>query len=207
MARLRAGTRADHDATEAVPFSSAMVQCRLPRELFIRQLQALAMIHRALERALAVNDDPAVRLVWNDGLAKLPLLKRDLAALEASEPDPDDPAIIAARRCVDDISTTNQSDPIALLGFLYVLEGSTLGATILRKHLTAMYDIDETTGLAYYSPYGNAVMPHWQQFKADMNAIDLTEAQTHSVIDAAKRMFAHIGSVLTALSAELETAG
>jgi heme oxygenase len=207
MDRLKAETHADHAATEGVPFSSAMLERRLPRPVFIKHLQAMLVVHDALEGALSRSDDAAVRQVWNAELAKVPLLKRDLKALGGPEVDPHHPALSAAAGCAAALRTINETEPSALLGALYVLEGSTLGATILRGHISAMYDIDETTGLSYYSPYGNAVMPHWMTFKAAMNAAPLSEPQMKRIVETARGMFAHIGAILAALSAELDDAG
>jgi len=202
MDRLRSATRDDHDDTEAIPFSSAMVNEQLPRAVFVQHLQAMRLVHSALEQALADSTDPAVQVIWSDDLAKAPLLRRDLDALGPVELTP--ATARATQSFVDDISDTAEDQPTALLGFLYVLEGSTLGATILRKHLMAMYDIDETCGLAYYWPYGNQVMPHWKQFKAQMNAAPIGTDQHDAIIEAARRAFRHIGAILRTLTAELD---
>lgn len=212
MDRLRAETRPAHDTTEGIPFSAAMVQRRLPRDRYIGQLVAYAIVHRVLDAALAGSDHPAVRAAWSDDLAKTPLLQRDLAFF-AAEINPAPPggawgvppaAIESAERFAEVVGARAQHDPVSLLGYLYVLEGSTLGATILRQHIAAAYGLTNDDGLAYYSPYGNAVMPHWKQFKERMNAAVTDAADQDRIIEAASDAFQRIGEILRALSVDLK---
>lgn len=198
MERLRLETRAAHEATEAIPFSAAMVQRRLPKERFVSHLAAMAVVHESLEAALAASDHPTVRGVWREDLRKLPLLQRDLSYFNARSLD-SHAAQTQASAYADHIRTLATEDPVALLGHLYVLEGSTLGATILRGHIKEAYGLDQD-GLAYYSPYGNAVMPRWREFKDRMNAFAVDAAEQERIIEAAREAFSHIGRILSALS-------
>ena len=52
MLRLRAETRPAHDATEALPFGTAMLANELPRDAYVAQLQAYLQVHDVLESAL-----------------------------------------------------------------------------------------------------------------------------------------------------------
>ncbi|MCA9292067.1 MAG: biliverdin-producing heme oxygenase, partial [Phycisphaerales bacterium] len=206
MDRLRAETRDAHDATEAIPFSAAMIQDRLPKAAYVGQLLAYAIVHRSLDRALATSNDATVAAVWHDDLAKVPLLDADVAyfAAEIDGVAPD--AVAAAEDWAAEIRRLATSRPVALLGYLYVLEGSTLGATILRQHVALMYrlDLDQPRGLQYYSPYGNAVMPHWKAFKERMNAAITDPDDQSRVLDAAREAFGRVGTILQALSVDLD---
>jgi heme oxygenase len=204
MDRLKHETRVDHDATEAIPFNAAMVNRALPKERYVSQLAAYAILHETLERALAEADHAAVRAVWRDDLRKLPLLNRDLAFFAGERQheangDAHRAALQAAEQYAAEIRALAQSDPVALLGHLYVLEGSTLGGTILRSHIKQAYKLDGE-GLAYYSPYGNAVMPHWREFKQRMNAHVTDADEQERVVAAARDSFRRIGGILEALS-------
>jgi heme oxygenase len=53
-----------------------------------------------------------------------------------------------------------------VLGCLYVLEGSTLGGTIISKHLKKVLPIDESAGCSFFSSYGRDVGPMWSSFLA-----------------------------------------
>lgn len=198
MDRLRLETRAAHEATEAFAFSAAMVQRRLPKDRFIAHLAAMAVVHEALESALAASDHPTVHGVWRDDLRKLPLLRRDLAFFNANSLV-DHPAGVSAKAYANHIRALAADDPAALLGHLYVLEGSTLGATILRGHIKEAYGLEED-GLAYYSPYGNAVMPHWREFKDRMNTFAVDASEQSRIIEGARDAFSRIGEILSGLS-------
>ncbi len=198
MDRLRVETRAAHEATEGIPFSAAMVQRRLPKDRFIAHLAAMAIVHEALEAALAASTHPTVRRVWRDDLRKLPLLRRDLAFFDATSLEGDAVAAPAGAYAAH-IRALAAEKPVALLGHLYVLEGSTLGATILHGHIKEAYGLDQD-GLAYYSPYGNAVMPHWREFKDRMNESAVDPAEQSQIVDGAKVAFARIGEILAAFS-------
>lgn len=210
MDRLKAETRADHDATEAIPFSAAMVNRSLPRDRYVAQLAAYAAVHEALESALSESSHATVSAVWQDDLRKLPLLNKDLAFFAAEHQAGQQNAVFAAameaaEQYAAEIREQREHDPVALLGHLYVLEGSTLGATILRMHLKEAYDLDEE-GLAYYSPYGNAAMPHWREFKQRMNSHVTDPDEQERVLAAARQSFRRIGTILEALSKDLPAA-
>ena len=203
MSRLRSETRAAHERTEAVPFSQAMLTEVLPRDRFVGQLRAYAVVHESLETALAASTDPAVQSVWREDLGKLPLLQRDLRYF-ADDPCPlEMEAMQAARSFATEIERIARERPLALLGYLYVLEGSTLGASILRQHIAEMYDLEGTDGLAYYTPYGKDVMGHWREFKARMSAAVTDSGDQDVVVEAASDAFGRIGTILTALSKDL----
>lgn len=222
MDRLRTETRGAHELTEAIPFSSAMVEQRLPRDRFVGQLGAYLLVHRALERALAASTAPVVVKVWGDDLRKTPLLERDLAfharhghdAARGGEPSAK--ALAAAQRFAAAIDELAPKDPAALLGMLYVLEGSTLGAAVLRGHLAKTYGLDDPAlreaagapgdlpGLAYYAPYGPSPMPHWKQFKERMNAAIVDPAQQERAIAGADEAFRRIGEILRELSVGID---
>lgn len=203
MERLRDETRPQHDATEQIPFSEAMMQRTLPRERYVGQLAAYERVHRALEDALAGATHPTVQAVWRDDLRKQHLLENDLTHFESERESVSADALTAADAYVQELNRLAAEDEVALLGHLYVLEGSTLGGTILRQHIVAAYDLKNNDGVAYYTPYGNAVMPHWREFKQRMNAAITDPDEKQRVIDAAKDAFTRVGDILRALSHDL----
>lgn len=225
MDRLRTETRGAHELTESIPFSSAMMEGRLPRERFVGQLAAYRVVHGALERALAASTSPIVVKVWGADLPKTPHLERDLAfharhghdAARGGEPHAR--AVGAAERFAARIDELAATDPAALLGMLYVLEGSTLGAAVLRGHLAKAYGLDDAglrdasnaagdlPGLAYYAPYGPSPMPHWKLFKDRMNAAIVDPADQQRAIAGADEAFRRIGEILRELSVGLAAPG
>jgi heme oxygenase len=198
MARLRAETRSQHDATEAIPFSAAIVAGSLPLASYAAQLAAYLPVHEALESALLHGEHPALARVWDPTMRRVDLLRADLAAL-----GPSDSALPAQARAASStftawIEETARTEPVALLGILYVLEGSTLGGAFLRKHLAASFSLTDG-GLRYYSPFGSHPKPHWVGFSARMNELDLTDEEADAVVEAARETFDRIARILVSI--------
>jgi heme oxygenase len=199
MSRLRAETRAQHEATEAIPFSAAILAGVLPRASYAAQLAALLPVHRALESAIAGRLHPSCEAVWSDDMLRTPLLEADLDDLGATEEE----ARLARPEAIELagwIQGLAASDPVAVLGVLYVLEGSTLGGAVLRRHLAIAYGLTDA-GLRYYSPYGIHPKPHWVAFSERMDAAITDAGDADRVVAAASETFVRIGRILSALSA------
>ena len=55
------------------------------------------------------------------------------------------------------------------LGALYVIEGSTLGGSIIGKMLKQQLNITVIEGLSYFNSYGDNTAAMWQIFKQSLN--------------------------------------
>jgi heme oxygenase (biliverdin-IX-beta and delta-forming) len=199
MTRLRVETRAQHEATEAIPFSTAILAGVLPRASYAAQLAALLPVHRALESVIGARLHPSYELVWTDDMLRAPLLEADLDDLGVTEGDARLARPEAAEMAwwIEDLAAR---DPVAVLGVLYVLEGSTLGGAVLRRHLASAFGLTDA-GLSYYSPYGKHPKPHWMAFSQRMDAAVTDADAANRVIAAASETFVRIGRILSALSA------
>jgi heme oxygenase len=197
--RLRTSTRDWHDALEATPFASAMIAGTLPVERYVGQLAAYRSVLGALEGELRRVTDPAADdPVWSLELGKLPLVERDLAYFANLGTAPGLSAAEEAEAFVAEIrERAAESDLRALLGFLYVMEGSTLGALFLHPYITAAYQLPGTDGVAYYT---SGDRDRWARFTARMNqAFAEAEAQD-GVVAAARQAYGHVAAITNALS-------
>jgi heme oxygenase len=198
MARLRAETRAQHHATEAIPFSAAIVAGSLPLASYAAQLAAYVPVHEALESTLQQAEHAAIARVWDPSMRRVDLLRADLRALGSAD------AVLPVRTAAASdafaawIEGLGRTEPAALLGVLYVLEGSTLGGALLRTHLAATFSLTDA-GLRYYAPYGTHPKPHWVAFSARMNEVDLTDAEADAIVEAARETFDRIGRILVSI--------
>lgn len=205
--RLRASTRDWHDALEATPFASAMIAGTLPVERYVGQLAAYRVVLEALEGELArvtglsAAAPSAAGPVWSSDLVKLPLVERDLAHFASLGTLPGPWAAEEADAFAADIRRhAAASDLPTLLGFLYVMEGSTLGALFLHPYVTAAYHLPGTDGVAYYT---SGDRDRWARFTARMNqAFTGPEAQDQ-VIAAAHIAYRHAAAITGALSVGL----
>ncbi|MEM1348287.1 MAG: biliverdin-producing heme oxygenase [Myxococcota bacterium] len=202
MARLKRETRGPHERVEALAFSQAVIEERLPLELYVAQLHAYAVLHSTLDHLVATCSDPVVAAIWRDDLDKTSLLARDLEFLdprsELALPNVQRSAAAYAEH-LDDVARLS---PRALLGHLYVMEGSTLGSMVLRKHLSRGLALPDEA-LHYFTCYGRDTMPHWRAFCARMNAHITSLLDQREAIDAANAAFEAIGDILSALSTRL----
>ncbi|WP_330290795.1 biliverdin-producing heme oxygenase [Streptomyces sp. NBC_00576] len=205
--RLRASTRDRHDALEATPFASAMIAGTLPIERYVGQLAAYRVVLTALEGALSRVTGPSAESVWSPDLVKLPLIERDLVYFAdlgtapgswAAEEAEKFAAEIRQWAAVSDLHT-RPSLP-SLIGFLYVMEGSTLGALFLHPYVTTAYRLPGTDGVAYYT---SGDRDRWARFTARMNqALTDPEAQDQ-VVAAAHSAYRHAAAITAALSVDL----
>jgi heme oxygenase len=150
------------------------------------------VIYSVLETELSAATDSRVTAVWRDDMRKVPLLQADLAFFEpkqiANAPD----AIEAALHVVEAIRLCQVTTPHALLGCLYVMEGTTLGNWVHRPDIVKTFHLDSPAGSHYYSGYGESVRTHWQGFVERMNAALVDESLHEPVIDAARDVFASL---------------
>ena len=190
MAILKKETSEHHSELESLPYFKALIDHKLPLECYVNQLQALAVIHGVLENEITISADKRVLSVWNDGLKKLPLLQEDLKFFEPRVESNNPSSIEAALAMTEKIRLRRLENPIALLGYLYVFEGSTLGNKMHRPDISQTFHLAEMNGCRYYSSYGDEVSPHWKQFSEKMSAVLVNPALHNPIIEAAHEAFA-----------------
>ncbi|WP_405948175.1 biliverdin-producing heme oxygenase [Streptomyces prunicolor] len=196
--RLRNGTRAWHQALENTGFATAMLAGTLPLDRYVGQLASYRVVLEALEGELTRVTCPSVTSVWSPDLVKLPLIGRDLHHFAAlgTTPQPGPSAEEFAR----EIRRTAATEPRELLGFLYVLEGSTLGAMFLLRHVTEAYRLTDGNGVSYY---GSGDRIRWAAFTERLDRALGEPAVQEKVLAAAERAYRHIALISGELSAGL----
>ncbi|MEI6947261.1 biliverdin-producing heme oxygenase [Paraflavisolibacter sp. H34] len=84
-------------------------------------------------------------------------------------------------------------NPLQALGALYVLEGSTLGGTIIAKMLQSNPHIQlPDAALTFFRGYGSATAAYWKAFRRHLDAAVRTEAEAEPVVRAANDTFLHL---------------
>lgn len=199
MEHLKMATAGPHAQLEATPFFVALLAGQLPLESYVGQLRALAMAHSILEPALANCDDVAVASVWREDLRKLPLLQSDLNFFEARWVADIKEAVEHSLQLGEAIRLKSAEESLALLGYLYVLEGSTLGSSVVRSKIAKSFLLRTDGGLAYVSSYGPAVHAHWEEFRQRMNAFSPTQEQREIIVAAAADLFSRLTMIFQAL--------
>jgi heme oxygenase len=201
MDRLRSETRPHHDRAEQSGFGTLVMDGGLTMPHYVAHLAAWRRILAHLEQALRCSDDEVVQAVWNEGLAKAPILDRDLDALSPGGVVWRDSTGAAVAAFTDLIDRLADEEPRSLLGVLYVLEGSTMGGSVMKPRIAGQLDLDGDHGLTYYGVYGKNVGPNFKIFRASMaDAANGTGAEDR-IVDAAKATFDGVSDILRTIAA------
>ncbi|MGE3840564.1 MAG: biliverdin-producing heme oxygenase [Vicinamibacterales bacterium] len=195
MDRLRAETLAEHKAAESHPLQRALALGTLPRALYVRHLAQLRHVHAALDSALQslAPVHAAIGTVLRPEHLQTSYLDDDLAYLGATA---EERAVVSATvRLVEAIDRMAEGDPLAILGYHYVLEGSNNGSKFLARVVQRAYDLPPGRGTRYMDPYGDRQKEVWAQFKTDMNAVGFSTEQADALVASAKVMFGAIAEM------------
>ena len=129
----------------------------------------------------------------------MPLLDQDLDALDYGVHELPAQVRETVDRFQSMVERRSAQDHESLTGVLYVLEGSTMGGTILRRKITEGLGLSAGMGLDYYSVYGNQVLKHFKDFKARMTDTYDGSGHEDSIVEAAKETFDLVGDVLRSI--------
>lgn len=77
------------------------------------------------------------------------------------------------------------------LGWLYVAEGSNMGAALLRKEASKI-GLSDDHGARHLAPAPEGPAPHWRAFTAALDAVTLDAAEERRVGDGAIAAFARV---------------
>lgn len=169
--RLKDQTRAAHEALDqrimgARPFES--------RDRYARFVRVQHRFHEAIE---PLYEQPRLAALFADlpERSRLAAIEADLADLQAARPD---------------FSRADRpgSDPAEQLGWLYVAEGSNLGAAFLLKEAKKL-DLDETFGARHLAGHPEGRGLQWRRFVEGMDGAGLDEAAQARAVAGAEAAF------------------
>jgi heme oxygenase (biliverdin-IX-beta and delta-forming) len=178
--RLRAETRDLHEAIEAHPAFARLTRPQLTRQDYAAHLSRLFGFYEPAERRLAAHAaDPDLAL--GDRLVKTGRLGADLSALGW-----DEPAIRALPRWPGrDLSSLE-----AAWGYVYVMEGSTLGGRVIAGMVARHLGADTASGLSFLQTYGEEAGRMWRDFKtATIQAEQDGRLDPDAVVEGARVCF------------------
>ncbi|MFB9949791.1 biliverdin-producing heme oxygenase [Rhizobium puerariae] len=176
--RLKAITDATHERLDkrimaAGPFDS--------RERYALFLDVQHRFHADVDPLY--NDLLLGRLVPDlPGRARLSLLRQDIADISGVMP------------AASHVEASPRTSPAAL-GWLYVAEGSTLGAAFLLKE-AAKLGLSAEFGARHLAPHPEGRGLHWRTFVAAFNALDLSKADEVEVAEGAKAAFHRVHALV-----------
>lgn len=179
-ARLKARTHATHEKLDQrimmeAPFTS--------KENYARFLQAQYGFLREVD---ALYDSAALAALLPDleQRRRYASIAADLDDLGRDLPASDTPAPL-----------TRDADLATALGWMYVTEGSKLGAAILYK-LAGNLGYDEHFGARHLAGHPDGRARHWREFTGVLDAVELDAAAEQRLVrgaeDAFNHMFGHV---------------
>lgn len=201
MQRLKSETSDLHSHAESRNLQRAIASGEVDQTIFSAYIGQLYHVHNSLESALENSRDKhaALKSLATADRMRIPDLDRDLAFYGVDRDQID--AGNAARHFAAKVQEINALDPVALLGALYVLEGSTNGGRFLARALRRSWDLDGD-GLAYFDPYGDEQPQMWAAFRRDMDEASFDANQEEAMIEMAKATFIAIAEVSDEVSGQ-----
>ena len=181
---LKQATRQAHEGLDARIMRSDPFADRARYGLFV---QVQSLFHRDID---ALYRDAVLAEMLPD-LAerrRLPLIERDLSDLDTAAPAIDRAPTFA--EATVDLPTA--------LGWLYVAEGSNLGAAFLLKE-AAKLGIDENFGARHLAPAPQGRGLHWRTFTAALDAVPLAAAEEARAVAGANDAFASVRAMVERL--------
>ena len=150
-----------------------------------------AGVQWAFHRDIDALYDDARLIALLPGLAqrrRLGLIAQDLTDLGLSEPLVDAPPVFLSAQPVDAATA---------LGWLYVAEGSNLGAALLRK-AAAKLGLSDDHGARHLAPSGEGPAAHWRVFTTALDAAVLTAEEEDRAVAGANVAFARVQALANA---------
>jgi heme oxygenase len=95
------------------------------------------------------------------------------------------------------------ADAPAVMGCCYVVEGSTLGAMVIGRHLHACLGVTADHGARFVHGYGDRTMDKWKHFINALNAANFSARQRKACIDSAIATFDTLRGWLAGTTAKL----
>jgi len=188
MARLKAGTAAQHAVAESKPLEAALIEGSIGRAQYEKYLSQRWLIHRELEAATdrALRTDNRLASLGLPSLYQTKNLEADLAHLQSNLK-----SIRPLPGATNLIQEIQKAAPATLMGIYYVFEGSKNGARYISKSLAKAGQ----TALRYLDPHGEQQRPLWMKFRADMDSISWTPTEQDQMVKAAQATFDAISSL------------
>ncbi len=195
MDLLRESTSEMHTSAEANQFQHKLGSAKVNKDELARYLQQLYLIHKTVSELIekSKTDNSALSHVTRDYHHDLSCMTRDIEYLGK-----DINSITALKSTNDLVASMNETaknETAGLLGYLYVLEGSTNGAKFLAKALRKGLELPEDAGASYFDRYGEKQRERWNAFKQSMNEVNFTEDERATLVSTAMETFRSFGKI------------
>lgn len=191
--RIREAIAADHDTIENTKFSVALITGRIPTHDYLFSLAQLHHIHAALEEECAKSEELAP--FFTSAMIRTKAIESDLASFSTTLEDFD--VIEQTEEAIALIRQTAETNPLALIGCIYILEGSRMGSLMLAKPIAAALGRDPQLGNGIdYHVEGSRETPMrfrgWKATVAEAGFDSVLEDQIESAAKSFMKRLLHL---------------
>lgn len=174
---LRKQTGPQHQQLESSSLSQALMKPGVEMQDYTRYLSYMYRVIEYAEEHIfpLVND-----LLETSSRRKLYSIQKDLAYLHGQP--------VAQYFSISDKELTQAE----ALGYLYVIEGSTLGGRVIIKHLQKYLPVNEQDGALFFAGYGADTGKQWSSFLQTLTAYATGKHCEETVIQSAIAAFTAI---------------
>lgn len=193
--RLKTETSDLHTRVERHPSQAAMVTARVGTAGYGAYLSQLLHVHEALDHAapLLAATNASFARVWRAWHARAANARADLGTLGMPQDGPSAPT----QQFAAHIAQLGASGSLALLGVLYVLEGSANGGVFIAKALSRCLPAE--AGTTYLNPHGEQQRERWAEFKRCTDELNLSAGDQDLIVQEARATFIAIERIFDAL--------
>jgi heme oxygenase len=180
---LKSATKQNHDKLEQLMYVNDIMSGTLTLQHYKQILTTNYLVHKAYEAFLFDNLSTDVAQQLNiTHRQKLPALIADMEAVNIDLPT-----------FANEEEISFEKTDASILGALYVLEGATLGGSVIVKRLKTNPELSTLNlNFNYYQVYGSELIPYWKTFCAVLD--QQTEDGYYAAVNSAKKMFNCIAS-------------
>ncbi len=202
--RLREATHVDHARTKKHPLMAGLVAGSIDHAGYAGYLGQLLHVHTTLGAALRDGAERhySVFVVAREHHFREPALRADLEAL--GEPPERTAPLPATGLFCERINGLAAEAPQALLGTLYVLEGSTNGGCLIapavRRALGLPEGVRAGPGTVCLDPHGPNQRHKWSFFKKCIDVLTLAPADHDLIVAVAIDAFRGVYDILEDLT-------
>lgn len=157
LQQLREHTASFHKQIEQNPYAKGIMDQSLSLDGYQAYLAKFYGFVEPIERAIASRPEWEAYDFRFAERTKADLIASDLRELGLSDAD-----IAALPRCEE---LPDVSDFEGALGYLYVLEGSTLGGQVIMRQFAKFLPVRPDTNGRYFNSYGDDVRARWGEFR------------------------------------------
>jgi len=186
LATLKKETASAHDATERVALVDKIKNLTLNKKEYIQLISSNYWIHQMVEKSVIdffmESPTPELRAFFDK---KSKWLMKDLQELEVLSNTLSFPAIAYP-------SVTTEA---ALIGSLYVVEGSMLGGQYMLRLFRQNPALDTIPHFHFYQGYEKKTGQRWKAFKKLANEFIWTPSSVQQAVQQAKATFQFFQSV------------